>query len=71
MFSICNFGKQGDHAFVKQMLHKICDSINSDGKNSSHCQSVWGGVRMNRQSTEDLNCGENTLYGTIMVDTCC
>ena len=40
------------------------------GKNISHYQSVWGGVRMNRQSTEDLNCGENTLYGTIMVDTC-
>ena len=39
-------------------------------KNISHCQSVWGGVRMNRQSTEDFNCGENTLYGTIMVGTC-
>ena len=29
-FQLCNFGKQGDHAFVKQMLHKICNSVNSD-----------------------------------------
>ena len=30
----------------------------------------WGEGGMNRQSTGDLQSTENTLYDTIMVDTC-
>lgn len=43
---------------------------NSRKKNQCLPGIGGGGKEMNRQSTEDFYDSENTLYGTLVMDTC-
>lgn len=51
-------------------LYEIFGWANYEDKKISDCQELEEGRGMNRWSTDDFEGSENTLYDTIMMDTC-